>query len=66
MVFEEIVDTRTRAQTDGWTIDDGQWAITKAHLEHFVLRGAKKPLGHYHTAGAIISETPHCASYLTV
>ena len=33
MLFKEIVDART---------DDGQWAITKAHLEHFVLRWAKK------------------------
>jgi len=29
MLFKEIVD----AQTDGRTMDDGQWAITKAHIE---------------------------------
>jgi len=34
MLFKEIVDGRT----DGLTMYDGQWAITKAHLEHFVLR----------------------------
>ena len=28
MLFEEIVDTRAH----GRTMDDGQWAITKAHL----------------------------------
>jgi len=33
MWFKEIVDGRT---------DDGQWAITKAHIEHFVHRWAKK------------------------
>jgi len=38
MFFKEIVDARTHART----MDDGQWAITKAHLEHFVLRWAKK------------------------
>jgi len=32
----------THGRTDGQTMDDGQWAITKAHLEHFVLRWAKK------------------------
>jgi len=37
MLFKEIVDARTHART----MDDGQWAITKAHLEHFVLRWAK-------------------------
>jgi len=31
-LFKEIVDGRTDART----MDDGQWAITKAHLEHFV------------------------------
>jgi hypothetical protein len=29
-LFKEIVDEQT--------MDDGQWAITKAHLEDFVLR----------------------------
>jgi len=28
--------------THARTMDDGQWAITKAHLEHIVLRWAKK------------------------
>ena len=36
-LFKEIVDGRTHART----MDDGQWAITKAHIEHFVLRWAK-------------------------
>jgi hypothetical protein len=31
-LFKEIVDAQTR------TMDDGQWAITKAHLEDTVLR----------------------------
>jgi len=26
----------TDARTDAQTMDDGQWAITKAHLEHFI------------------------------
>jgi len=39
MLCKEIVDGRTHTRT----MDDGQWAITKAHLEHFVLRWAKKP-----------------------
>jgi len=34
MLFKEIVDART--------MDNGQWAITKAHHEHYVLRWAKK------------------------
>ena len=34
----------TAARTDAWTMDDRQWAITKAHLEHFVLRWAKKEI----------------------
>jgi len=38
MLFKEIVDARTDARTHARTMDDGQWAITKAHLEHFVLR----------------------------
>jgi len=37
-VFKEIVDAHMHAQT----MNDGQGAITKAHLEHFVLRWAKK------------------------
>jgi len=41
MLFKEIVDRRTHARTDGRTMDGGQWAITKAHIEHFVLRWAK-------------------------
>jgi len=41
MLLKEIVDART----DGRTMDDGQWAITKAHLEHFMLRWAKNPSG---------------------
>ena len=32
----------THARTHARTMDDWQWAITKAHLEHFVLRWAKK------------------------
>jgi len=40
MLFKEIVDAQTHARTDG-RMDDGQWTITKAHLEHFVLRWAK-------------------------
>jgi len=40
MLFKEIVDARTDGRTDGRT-HDGQWAITKAHLEHKVLRWAK-------------------------
>jgi len=39
MLFKEIVDGCTDVRTD-----DGQWAITKAHLEHFVLRWAKKEI----------------------
>jgi len=31
----------THGRTAGRTMDDGQWAITKAHLEHIVLRWAK-------------------------
>ena len=42
-LFKEIVD----AQTDTRMMDDGQWAITKAHLEHFVLRWAKKNKKYY-------------------
>ena len=34
-MFKEIVDDGRR------TTDDGHWAITKAHHEHFVLSGAK-------------------------
>jgi len=34
MLFKEIVDERT--------LYDGQWTITKSHIEHFVLRWAKK------------------------
>jgi len=33
----------THGRTHALTMDDGQWAITKAHLEHFVLRWAKNP-----------------------
>ena len=40
-LFKEIVDERTDGRTYGRTMDDGQWAITKAHLEHCVLRWAK-------------------------
>jgi len=36
-LFKEIVDARTDAQT----MDHRQWAITKAHLEHIVLRWPK-------------------------
>jgi len=32
----------THARTDAQMVDDGQWAIAKAHLEHVVLRWAKK------------------------
>ena len=42
MLFKEIVDARTHGRTDGRTDDGRQWAITKAHPEHFVLRWAKK------------------------
>ena len=42
MLFKEIVDARTDGRTDARWIDDGQWAITKAHPEHKVLRWAKK------------------------
>jgi len=42
MLFKEIVDARRQARTHAQTMDDGQWAITKAHLEHFVLRWANK------------------------
>jgi len=31
----------TQRRTHGRTMDDGQWAIIKAHLKHFVLRWAK-------------------------
>ena len=34
-MLKEIVGARDGC-TDGRTMDDGQWAITKAHLEHFV------------------------------
>jgi len=44
MLFKEIVDARTHGHTDARAMDDGQWAITKAHLEHFVLRWAKNIL----------------------
>jgi len=37
----------TDARTDARTVDDGQWAITKAHLEHVVLRWATKSSGHW-------------------
>jgi len=45
MLFKEIVDARTDARTHARTMDDGQWAITKAHLEHVVLRWAKNSSG---------------------
>ena len=38
-LFKEIVDARTVARTHSRTMDDGQWAITKAHHED---RWAKK------------------------
>jgi len=38
-LVEEIVDAQTDGRTDALT--DRHWAITKAHLEHFVLRWAK-------------------------
>ena len=56
-LFKEIVD----AQTDTWTLDDGQWAITKAYLEHFVLRWAKKKqkiLLVYFSSHLSLQETP--------
>jgi len=28
----------TQGRTHARTVDDGQWAVTKAHIEHFVLR----------------------------
>jgi len=40
-LFLEIVDGWTDGHTHAQTMDDGQWAITKAHLEHFVLKLAK-------------------------
>ena len=45
-LFEWKVDdarthARTHGRTDGRTTDDGQLGVTKAHLEHFVLRWAK-------------------------
>jgi len=42
--------------THGRTMDDGQWAITKAHLEHFVVRWAKK-------AWVSTNETMHKCKY---
>jgi len=41
-LFKEIVDAPTHGRTHGQTgtMDEGQWAITKAHLEHSVLRWA--------------------------
>jgi len=36
----EVVDGRT----DSRSMDDRQWAITKAHLAHFVLRWADNQL----------------------
>ena len=38
MLLKEIVDAQTHGHMDALTMDDGQWAITKAHLEHCVLR----------------------------
>ena len=41
-LFKEIVDTqmdgRKQAHMHGRAMDDGQWAITKAHIENIVLR----------------------------
>jgi len=50
MLFKEIVDARTHVRTHARTMDDGQWAITKAHLEHFVLRWAKKYMSHNYSS----------------
>jgi len=46
-VVYKNVDARTHART----MDDGQWAITKAHLEHVVLRWAKTR--RYSTGGSL-------------
>ena len=35
---KKLTDGRTHARTDGRTTDDGHLGITKAHIEHVVLR----------------------------
>ena len=55
--------------TDGCThkrtMDNGQWAITKAHLEHFVLRWAKnKKVKIPHTA--VLSNVIQCTCICVV
>jgi len=52
----------TNGRTDART-DDGQWAIAKAHIEHFVLRWAKKTYFKYPTARCKFDS---CGLHLTV
>ena len=36
-MFKDIVSARMHGRMHGRTMEDGQWAITKAHLEDIVL-----------------------------